>query len=49
MSTGLRKLVEGRGKAAKPRRIGHLLPREILPVDAAGIWGSRWVEQAESV
>lgn len=47
ISTGLRTLVEGR--APKPRQTGYLLPREMLPVDVAGIPGSRWVKQAKSL
>lgn len=49
ISTGLNTLVERRGRAPKPRQTGHLLPREMLPVDAAGIQGSRWVKQAKSL
>lgn len=49
ISTGLSTLVEGRGRAPKPRQTGHLLPKGMLPVDAAGIWGSRWVKQAKSL
>lgn len=49
ISTGLSTLVEGRGRAPKPRQTGHLLPKRMLPVDAAGIWGSRWVKQAKSL
>lgn len=45
MSTGLR--TPGEGRAPKPQQVGHLLPWEMLPVDTAGIQGSRWVKQAK--